>query len=97
MTANRSLNIKRVAFIRGQPFKKLLHFESTVKEEMALSKEERIDIVLHGMIGTYREIAEDFNLRHPERQPITHSAVVKLITKFKETGSVEDRLKVEDR
>lgn len=58
---------------------------------MALSKEERIDIVLHAAIGSYRAIADDFNRRHPERQPITHGAVGKLIAKFKETGRVDDR------
>ena len=33
-------------------------------------------------------IAEEFNLRHPYRQPIYFTAVGKLVTKFKETGSV---------
>ena len=42
---------------------------------MALSKDERIDIVLHAAIGSYRAIADDFNTRHPERHPITHNKV----------------------
>ena len=58
---------------------------------MALSKEERIDTNLHAGIGSYRAIADDFNNRHPERMPIAHGTVGKLIAKFKETGRVEDR------
>ncbi|CAI9725850.1 Hypothetical predicted protein [Octopus vulgaris] len=38
-----------------------------------------------------RKIAEEFNLRHPYRQPIYFTAVGKLIKKFKETGSVLDK------
>ncbi|CAI9727465.1 PLHD1 protein [Octopus vulgaris] len=60
---------------------------------MVLSKEERIEIVLlTGREGwSYRKIAEEFNLRHPYRQPIYFTAVGKLIKKFKETGSVLDK------
>ena len=58
---------------------------------MAMSKEELIDNVLHAAVGSYREIADHSNRRHPERQLITHSGVGKLIAKFKETGSVADR------
>ena len=58
---------------------------------MALSKEEHINIVFHAAIVNYRAIADDFNRRHPERPPITQIAVGKLICKFKETGSVDDR------
>ncbi|CAI9719957.1 hypothetical protein C0J52_25601 [Octopus vulgaris] len=69
---------------------------------MALSKEERIPdrmmeerielVLLSGREGwSYRKIAEEFNLRHPYRQPIFFTAVGKLIKKFKETGSVLDK------
>ena len=60
---------------------------------MALSKEERIELVLlSGREGwSYRKIAEEFNLRHPYRQPIYFTAIGKLVRKFKETGSVLDK------
>ncbi|CAI9720341.1 MPC34374.1hypothetical protein [Octopus vulgaris] len=60
---------------------------------MDLSKEERIELVLlSGREGwSYRKIAEEFNLRHPYRQPIFFTAVGKLIKKFKETSSVLDK------
>ncbi|MPC34374.1 hypothetical protein E2C01_027760 [Portunus trituberculatus] len=62
---------------------------------MALSKEERVKLVLlSGREGwSYCKIAEEFNLRHPHRQPIYFSAVGKLIKKFRETGSVLDKLR----
>ncbi|CAI9727900.1 deacetylase [Octopus vulgaris] len=70
---------------------------------MDLSKEERIELVLlSGREGwSYRKIAEEFNLRHPYRQPIFFTAVGELIKKFKETGSVlhkprSGRLKTSD-
>jgi hypothetical protein len=34
-------------------------------------------------------VADEFKARHPEKNPITHSAMGKLVKKFKETGSVE--------
>ena len=60
---------------------------------MALSKEERIELVLlSGQEGwSYRKIAEEFYLQHPYRQPIYFTAVAKLVTKFKETGSILDK------
>ncbi|CAI9720310.1 hypothetical protein OCTVUL_1B026826 [Octopus vulgaris] len=60
---------------------------------MDLSKEERIELVLlSGREGwSYRKIAEEFNLRHPYRQPIYFTAVGKLIKKYKERGSVLDK------
>ena len=60
---------------------------------MALSKEERIELVLLSgrKIWSYRKIAEEFNLRHPHRQPFYFTTVGKLVTKFKETGSVLDK------
>jgi hypothetical protein len=55
--------------------------------KMELKLDERVDIVLlsgrHGW--TQRQVADEFNARHPERNPITHSAVWKLVKKFKET------------
>jgi transposase len=64
--------------------------------EMALTLDERVEIVLlSGRQGwTQRQVADEFNARHPERNPITHSAVGKLMKKFKETGSVVDKARV---
>jgi hypothetical protein len=39
-------------------------------------------------------VADEFNARQPERNPITHSAVGQLVKTFKETGSVVDRPRV---
>jgi hypothetical protein len=54
---------------------------------MALTSDERVEIVfLSGREGwMQRQAADEFNARHPERNPITHSAVGKLVKKFKET------------
>jgi transcriptional regulator len=58
---------------------------------MALTLDERVEIVL--LIGrqgwTQRQVADEFNARHPERNPITHKAVGKLVKKFKETSMVK--------
>jgi transposase len=64
--------------------------------EMALTLDERVEIVLlSGRQGwTQRQVADEFNDRHPQRNPITHSAVGKLVKKFKETGSVVDKPRV---
>jgi hypothetical protein len=47
--------------------------------KMPLTLDERVEIVL--LIGrqgwTQRQVADEFNARHPERNPITHSAVGK--------------------
>ncbi|CAI9725921.1 KEOPS complex subunit TP53RK isoform X1 [Octopus vulgaris] len=74
--------------------------EETIPDRMMdLFKEERIELVLlSGREGwSYRKIAEEFNLRHPYRQPIYFTAVGKLINKFKETGSVLDKPRSERR
>jgi hypothetical protein len=46
---------------------------------MALTLDERVEIVL--LIGrqgwTQRQVADEFNARHPERNPVTQSAVGK--------------------
>jgi hypothetical protein len=39
-------------------------------------------------------VSDEFNARHPERNPITHSVVGKLVKKFKEIGSVVDKPRV---
>jgi hypothetical protein len=64
--------------------------------KMALTLDERVEIVLlSGSQGwTQRQVAYEFNARHPERNPITHSAVGKLVKKFKETESVVHKLRV---
>jgi hypothetical protein len=63
---------------------------------MTLTLDERVEIVLlSGRQGwTQRQVADEFNARHPERSPITQSAVGKLVKKFKET---ENRKSVECR
>ena len=60
---------------------------------MALSKEERVDLIfLYGREGwSLRKIAEEFNVRHPFRNPICFQTVSKVVQKFKETGSVNDK------
>jgi transposase len=60
---------------------------------MSLSKEERIELVLlSGREGwSYRQIANDFNARHPRMTPIFFGTVGKVVRKFKETGSVLDK------
>jgi transposase len=60
---------------------------------MSLSKEERIELVLlSGREGwSYRQIADDFNARHPRMTPICFGTVGKVVRKFKETGRVLDK------
>jgi hypothetical protein len=55
---------------------------------MALSKDERAEVILMCRGRSQREGAETFDIRHPERPPITRACVGKLLAKFKETGSV---------
>jgi transposase len=64
--------------------------------KMTLTLDERVEIVLlRGRQGwTQRQVADAFNATHPERNPITHSAVGQLVKKFKETGSVVDKPRV---
>jgi transposase len=60
---------------------------------MSVSKEERIELVLLSGCErwSYRQIAKDFNARHPRRTPISFGTVGKVVRKFKETGSVLDK------
>jgi transposase len=55
--------------------------------------EERIEIIfLCGREGwSQRQVAQEFNTRHPEKNPTTQSTIRKLVSKFKETGSVADK------
>jgi transposase len=64
--------------------------------KMALTLDEREEIVLlSGRQGwTRRQVADEFNDRHPEGKPIKHSAVGQLVKNFKETGSVVDKPRV---
>jgi transposase len=64
--------------------------------EMALTLNEREEIVFLSCHQgwTQRQVADEFNARHPERNPKTHSARGKLVKKFKETGSVVDKPRV---
>jgi hypothetical protein len=44
-------------------------------------------VLLSGRQGwAQRQVADEFNARYPESNPITHSAVGKLVKKFKETS-----------
>lgn len=62
---------------------------------MVLSERERIQILM--MIGfgdrarSVREVCDLFNTEHPERAPISISAVSKIHKKFQEEGHVRDR------
>ena len=58
---------------------------------MALTTEERIEVMLMSEERSFRVIAADFNNRHPERLPISHNTVRCLISKFRETGTVADK------
>ncbi|XP_039463695.1 X-linked retinitis pigmentosa GTPase regulator-interacting protein 1-like [Oreochromis aureus] len=53
-----------------------------------LTRKEKIEILLMSGERSSRVIAADFNQRHPERPPIAHSTVSRLLAKFRETGSV---------
>jgi transposase len=61
-----------------------------------MALDERVErVLLSGRQGwTQRQVADEINARHPERNPITNSAVGKLVEKFKETGSVVDKPRV---
>jgi transposase len=63
---------------------------------MALTMDGRVEIVLlSGRQGwSQRQVADVFNARYPERNAITHSAVGKLVKKFKETGSVVNKPRI---
>jgi hypothetical protein len=64
--------------------------------KMALALDKRVEIVLLSgrQEWTQRQMADEFNSKDPERNPITNSAVGKLIKKFKGTESVVDRPRV---
>lgn len=57
-----------------------------------LTTEERVELILLcGREGySQRDVAAEFNQRHPEREPVSHSTVGRLLAKFKSTGSVHD-------
>jgi hypothetical protein len=50
---------------------------------MALSKDERIEIILRVGSGSSRKVAAEYNEDHPDRRPITHDTVAKLVAKLK--------------
>ena len=58
---------------------------------MALTQQERIEIILMSGERSSRVIAQDFNARHPDRHAISHNTVSYLIRKFRDTGNVADR------
>ena len=57
-----------------------------------LTTEERVELILLcGREGfSNRDVAAEFNLRHPEREPVSHTTVGRLLRKFQATGSVAD-------
>ena len=57
---------------------------------MALTMEERIEVILMSGERSFRVIATDYNNRHPERLPISHNNIRYLISKFRGTGTVAD-------
>ena len=58
---------------------------------MALTTEERIEVLLMSGERSLRVIVADFNNRHLERLPISHNTHRCLISKFQETGTVADK------
>lgn len=64
---------------------------------MFLSERERIEILMMVGYGDRKrstvEVCELFNNVHQERRPISRSTVSKIISKFRETGSVRDKPK----
>jgi transposase len=60
---------------------------------MKLTKEERIAVIqLHGNGQiTHKAVLQLFAQRYPNRPPPSQSAISKLLKKFRQTGSVEDR------
>ncbi|KAJ4445003.1 hypothetical protein ANN_06802 [Periplaneta americana] len=59
-----------------------------------LSERERIQIVMIISYGerqrSHREAANLFNGKHPDRNPIPHTAATRIVRKFTETGSIKD-------
>ena len=62
---------------------------------MHLTIKERVELVLmSGADGaTNRSVAKKFNRIYPDREPISHTTIGRLILKFRETGSVLDKPK----
>jgi hypothetical protein len=58
--------------------------------KMALKLDERMEMVLLSghQRWTQRQVADEFNARHPERNPITHSAMGKLVKKLKKQNRI---------
>ena len=58
---------------------------------MALTTEERLEVILISGERSFSVVAADFNNRDPERLPTSHNTVRCLISKFRETGIVADK------
>ncbi|XP_076041561.1 uncharacterized protein LOC143025561 isoform X2 [Oratosquilla oratoria] len=58
-----------------------------------LTTPERVELVLlYAKDGaSSRSVADIFNVKYPNRQPVTQRTVSKILNRFKETGSVHDR------
>ena len=53
-----------------------------------LTTEERVEIILLcGREGlSQRQVADEFNVRHPEREPVSQTTLGRLLANFKATG-----------
>ena len=62
---------------------------------MHLTIKERVELVLmSGADGaTNRSVAKKFNRIYPDREPISHTTIGRLILKFRETGNILDKPK----
>ena len=60
-----------------------------------LSTNERVEIILLcGREGwSLQNVADEFSRLHPDREPINKSSVGRLLSKFKEFGSILDKKK----
>ena len=55
---------------------------------MALTTEERIEVILMSGERSFCIRAADFKNRHAERLPVSHNTVGCLISKFRDTGTL---------
>ena len=69
---------------------KLQHILLQVTEDGIHHEGENCEGILMSGELSFRVIAADFNYRHKETLPISHSTVRCLISNFRETGSVAD-------
>ncbi|XP_025161887.1 uncharacterized protein LOC112590219 [Harpegnathos saltator] len=61
---------------------------------MLIEKERILPLIYRGFgdrVRSYQEVADLFNATHPDRTPISKSTVQYIVTRFLETGTVQDR------